>query len=212
MYEIVVTVSVTYVYIDFVTVTGWQWVTINSIMPLCACMNYMCLMTYSIMWLVLLDFHTSSFTIFILRTHCCSMLPLPTPTGRGIGRRQTGGAAASPRPFSRRLSVDNEDDFTPPNLFNVWSTELCRLPERNSSPIDYFLLLFTVAMMSVVLRNTQEYAQFLLSAEKNSPKKNCKHIWLILVSFWRVHMWLHWSHWSCKHSTAQSLSASWVKS
>ena len=176
MYEIVVTVSVTYVYIDFVTVTGWQWVTINSIMPLCACMNYMCLMTYSIMWLVLLDFHTSSFTIFILRIHCCSMLPLPTPTGRGIGRRQTGGAAASPRPFSRRLSVDNEDDFTPPNLFNAWSTELCRLPERNSSPIDYFLLLFTVAMMSVVLRNTQEYAKKLLSAGKNHPKKNCKHL------------------------------------
>ena len=112
-----------------------------------------------IMWLVYI--HTCSFTIFliVLLIHCCSMsYHYQHPLVEGIGRRQTRGAASAPCPSSRRLSVDNEDDFTPPNLFNVWSSELCHLPERNSSAIDYFLLLFTVAMMWVVLRNTQEYA------------------------------------------------------
>ena len=145
------------------------------------------------MWLVY--FHTGSFTIFlIIITYSLLQyeLPLPTPAGRGIGRRQTRGAASAPCPSSRRLSVDNEDDFTPPNLFNVWSTELCHLPEQNSSPIDYFLLLITVAMMWVVLRNTREYASFWLCRQtKIHPKKNCTHFSLILVSFCRVHMWLH---------------------
>ena len=140
-------------------------------MLLCACMNYMCLLT-SIMCLVLVDFHTSSLTIFIVTYSLLQYeLPLPTPAGQRIGRRQTGGAAASPCPSSKRLYVDNEDDFTPPNSFNMRSTEPSHLPERNSSPIDNFFLLFTVAMMWVVLRNTQDICIIFIVGGKKFKKK-----------------------------------------
>ena len=45
-----------------------------------------------------------------------------------------------------------------PHDFNVRATGPRQLPPRNSAPIDYFLLLFTIGTMQGVLRNTQEYA------------------------------------------------------
>lgn len=50
-----------------------------------------------------------------------------------------------------------------PHNFSVRSTGPQQLPPRNSSPIDYFMLLFTITTMQVVLRNTQDYATKLMA-------------------------------------------------
>ena len=50
-----------------------------------------------------------------------------------------------------------------PHNFRVRSTGPQQLPPRNSSPIDYFMLLFTITTMQVVLRNTQDYATKLMA-------------------------------------------------
>ena len=44
-----------------------------------------------------------------------------------------------------------------PHNFSVRSTGPRQIPPCNSSPIDYFMLLFTITTMQVMLRNTRDY-------------------------------------------------------
>ena len=71
---------------------------------------------------------------------------------------QTRAAAAAARPSGGWRRVEEEDDFTPPHEFSVRTPGPRQLPPRNSNPVDYFLLLYTVATMRTVLQNTREYA------------------------------------------------------
>ena len=75
-------------------------------------------------------------------------------TGRR-GRLQTRTAAD---PNGGWIRVDDEADHAIPHDFTVRSTGPCQLPPRNSSPIEYFYLLFTVATVGIVLRNIRDYA------------------------------------------------------
>ena len=84
--------------------------------------------------------------------------------GRGVRgvpvqtRAAAAAAAAAARPTGGWRRVNDEDDFTAPHTFSVRSPGPRLLPPRNSDPVEYFLLLFTVTTMQTVLRNTREYA------------------------------------------------------
>ena len=78
------------------------------------------------------------------------------------GRTQGRGAAAA-RPDNGWQRVNAEQQHTAPHEFAVRTpTGPHQLPARNSSPVDYFFLLFTVATLRNVLRNTLAYADVVL--------------------------------------------------
>ena len=98
---------------------------------------------------------------------------LPVPATRGVARGRRGGrgtrirtraasTAAGARPGGGWLRVQDDEEFTAPHDFSVRSPGSRQLPARNSDPIHYFFLMFTVATMRIVLRNTREYATRLL--------------------------------------------------
>ncbi len=55
--------------------------------------------------------------------------------------------------------VGDEDDHVAPHAFTVRAPGPQQLPARNSAPIEYFLLLFTVTTMRTMLQNTRAYAE-----------------------------------------------------
>jgi len=82
--------------------------------------------------------------------------------GRGLGRRVRTRSASS-RPSGGWSAINEEDDFVAPHDFSIRTTGPRQLPPRNSPPIDYFRLLFTVATLQTILRNTRTYAAKLLT-------------------------------------------------
>ena len=85
---------------------------------------------------------------------------------RGRGRRGRGGrgrgrgpAAAAVRRDDGWDRIRDENDHVAPHDFTVRVSGPRQLPARNSAPIEYFLLLFTVATMRTVLQNTRAYAE-----------------------------------------------------
>ena len=81
--------------------------------------------------------------------------------GRGVRgirvqTRAAAAAAAVTRPTGGWRHVNDQDNFTAPHNVSVRSPGPFQLPPRNSNPVEYFLLLFTVAAMQTVLRSTRE--------------------------------------------------------
>ena len=88
--------------------------------------------------------------------------------GRGRGRGRIAAPAAPAASAARAAAaadwvrIDGNDDHVPAHDFIVRSTGPRLLPARNSPPIAYFLLLFTVGTLRTVLTNTLAYATKLL--------------------------------------------------
>ena len=53
----------------------------------------------------------------------------------------------------------DEDGHAPPHTFSVRNPGPRQMPPRNSSPIEYFFLLFTVATFRTLLNNTKAYGE-----------------------------------------------------
>ena len=71
---------------------------------------------------------------------------------------EQGGAAV--RPGGGWMRVADEDQHAVPHPFAIrGATGPRQLPAQNSTPITYFLLLFTTATMRTVLRNTFAYGE-----------------------------------------------------
>ena len=78
---------------------------------------------------------------------------------RGRGRRGRAPAAAAVRRDDGWDRIRDENDHVAPHDFTVRVSGPRQLPARNSAPIEYFLLLFTVATMRTVHQNTRAYAE-----------------------------------------------------
>ena len=77
--------------------------------------------------------------------------------------KHQGRGAAAARPGNGWQRVNAEHQHTAPHEFAVRTpTGPHQLPARNSSPVDYFFLLFTVATLRNVLRHTLAYADVVL--------------------------------------------------
>ena len=63
------------------------------------------------------------------------------------------------RPDGGWQRAGDEEQHTAPHQFTVRNAGPRQLPPRNSSPIDYLMLLFSLATMRTVLQNTRAYAE-----------------------------------------------------
>ena len=64
-----------------------------------------------------------------------------------------------------RRVVGDEPQHTAPHSFSVRNPGPRQLLPRNSPPLVYFLLLFSITTMTTVLRNTRAYAESFLASK-----------------------------------------------
>ena len=82
-----------------------------------------------------------------------STAPQPSTSAAGNG---TQDGPQRPANWKR---VADEDVHAPPHTFGVRNPGPRQMPPRNSSPIEYFFLLFTVATFRTLLNNTKAYGE-----------------------------------------------------
>ena len=77
--------------------------------------------------------------------------------GRGRGRRGAVTRARTATPGWKR--INDEPNYVAPHQFSVRNPGPRELPPRNSAPVDYFLLLFSLATIRSMLQNTRLYGE-----------------------------------------------------